>query len=490
MNKLNDSPQGEAVRHWNAFGFDNTIYDKESDAIVGPVPAGVVAFYAYGSEQIEKQRRKLQAIGIPPTIWADVGPSESLALYQLDEDISLEEIREHFGSASRVCGEGDYVTLPSGDHFTPDLWPESIDDLSVFDTLEEIPGPADASPCDDLPQQISEGTDLDKFSVRDIDLGEMAFSLFLLGMIILSGQATVVYAPPNSGKTLLTLFLLIEAVAAAKISPARCYYVNADDSLEGVQSKRSILAETGIHMLVPGMQNFETRKLSEEMQQLINKDDCKEVIIIVDTLKKFVNLMEKRDAAAFGDLVRRFVLKGGTFIALAHTRKNEGADGQLVYGGTSDVPEDFDAACLLVPLPERTAKNEKLVQFQFRKRRGCNSEEIYAYDDDPNLSYEVRLASVRLVDEEELATHVSQDRLRSDSDIIEEISTSLAGGSVQKMALVKDVAARMGTSRRAVMEVLERYTGTQAGNHLWTYEIGERGSKNYELLPPPEGDGW
>ncbi|MAW82520.1 MAG: hypothetical protein CMI63_19975 [Parvularcula sp.] len=489
MNKLNGSPHGEAVRHWQAFGFENIIYDEESDAFVGPVPADVVAFVAYGPKQIEEQRRKLQAIGIPPTIWADVGPSERLALYQLNEDISLEEVREYFGSASRVKGEGDYITLPSGNHFTPDRWPESVDGLSVFDTLETYQDAEQKSPIDDLPPQISEGTLLDEFSIRDADLGDTVLSFFLLGLIILSGQATVIYAPPNSGKTLLTLYLLVEAVATAKLSAARCYYVNADDSLEGIQTKRSILAETGIHMLVPGMQNFETKKLSEAMQTLIEKDDCVGVLIIVDTLKKFVNLMDKREAANFGDLVRKFVLKGGTFLALAHTRKNEGADGQLVYGGTSDVLEDFDSASVLGALPERTSKNEKLVQFQFLKRRGRNVEEVYAYDDDPELSYDVRLASVRLVDKDELATHVSRERLRSDSDIIEEIASSLAEESVQKMALVKDVAARMGTSRRAVMVVLERYTGTQTGNHLWTYEIGERGSKNYELLPPPEGDG-
>lgn len=477
----------EAVRHWQAFGIE-TVYE-ENGALVGPCPTGVVAFCANGPEQIEEQRRKLQAIGIPPKIWADVRPSERLALYQLDEDISLEEVKEYFGSASRVKGEGDYITLPSGDHFTPHKWPESVDRLSVFDALETYQHAGQKSPIDDLPQQISEGTNLDKFSVRDVDLGEMVVSLFLLGMIVLSGQATVIYAPPNSGKTLLALFLLIESVAASKLSPARCYYVNADDSLEGVQAKRSILAETGIHMLVPGMQNFEASKLTEAMQALIDADDCHGVVIILDTLKKAVDLMQKKEAAAFGDVVRKFVLKGGTFLALAHTRKNEGADGQLVYGGTSDIVEDFDAACLLVPLPERSTKSERLVQFQFRKRRGRNVEEVYAYADDPELSYDVRLASVRLVEEEELTTQVAQEQYRSDAELIGATKTLLAEGSMQKMALVKAVAKQLGTSRRVVMEVVERYTGTQRGNHLWTYKVGQRGSKNYELLPPPDGDG-
>jgi|TARA_A100001518_G_C1225622_1_gene73887 hypothetical protein len=488
MKKLNCSPQGEATRFWHAFGIE-AIFDEESGALVGSIPAGVVAFHAYGSEQIEAQRRKLQAIGIPPTIWADVGPSERLALYQLDEDISLEEIREDFDSASRVCGEGDYVTLPSGDYFTQDTWPETIGDLSDFDTLDEDPGPADESPCDDLPQQISAGTLLDKFSVRDADLGDPVFSRFLLGRFVLSGQATVIYAPPNSGKTLLTLHLLDEAVLASNLSPARCYYVNADDSPEGVHTKRSILADTGLHMLVPGLQSFEAAKLLEAMDQIIVEDDCEGVFVIVDTLKKFVDLMDKKQAASFGDLVRKFVLKGGTFLALAHTRKNEGADGQLVYGGTSDIVEDFDAACLLVPLPDRTSRGEKTVQFQFRKRRGRNVEEVYAFDDDPDLTYDVRLASVRRIYEEELIERVASQQHRSDAELISAIEAAIKGGEVQKMALVRAVSKKTAASRASVMAVLERYTGEDPGNHLWDFTVQARGAKVFHLHVEPEPDG-
>lgn len=150
-------------------------------------------------------------------------------------------------------------------------------------------------------------------------------------------------------------------------------------------------------MLVPGKQGFDSAKLAHSMREMIERDQCTDVLIIVDTLKKFVDLMDKRSAADFGTLVRQFVLAGGTFFALAHTRKNEGADGKLVYSGTTDVTEDFDGACLLVPLQERGTQGEKLVQFQFFKRRGANADQTFAFDDDLNLSYQERLASVRLM---------------------------------------------------------------------------------------------
>ena len=485
MKKLNGSPHGEAERHWQAFGID-TVFDEESGALVGPVPAGVVALVAHGPGQIEQQGAKLRAIGIPPTIWADVGPSERLALYQLDEDISLEEIRESFGSASRVCGEGDYVTLPSGDYFTQNTWPETIDDLSVFDTVDEDPGPADESPCDDLPQQISEGTLLDQFSLRDADLGEVVYCTPLLGEIVLSGQATAVYAPPNSGKTLTTIHLVRRAVEERRLKPNLTYVINADDSLEGVHEKRALLAERGVHMLVPGKQGFESAKLAHSMREMIERNQCKDVMIIVDTLKKFVDLMDKRTAANFGTLVRQFVLAGGTFLALAHTRKNEGVDGNLVYTGTTDIVEDFDASCLLVPLQERGAQGKKLVQFQFFKRRGANADQTFAFDDALHLSYQERLASVRLVEATELCEQVSYAQFKSDEPVIQAIRITIASGIAQKMSLAKAVAEKTGKSRQAVLDVLDRYTGTNPSNDLWFYTVGERGAKVFQVHPEPE----
>lgn len=221
-------------------------------------------------------------------------------------------------------------------------------------------------------------------------------------------------------------------------------------------------------------------RLIELLAQLIEQDQCADVVIIVDTLKKVVDLMDKKHAAALGDLVRRFVLKGGTFIALAHTRKNEGADGKLVYGGTSDIVEDFDAACLLVPLKERSANDEKLVQFQFRKRRGPNVDETYAYTDAAEASWSEKLASVRLVTDDEASEYGANDA--GDTQIVAAIREAIGAGKVQKMALVREVAGKVKASRRTVMACLERYTGPDSIEHHWDFDVQERGAKVYRLL--------
>ena len=482
MIKLNNSPQGEAVSFWKRLGF-STIY--EGDALIGQLPKGVVAFYARGQKEKIAQQKALQDVGTVSRLIAHIGPHEILYLYRL-KNLRIDEVRDYFAGSSIVKGPGEFVTLPSGEYFTPDKWVNSADDLTVFDTLDGCQEPRDKGSFDDLPQQISEGTLLDRFSLRDADLGDEVSCDPLLGDVVLSGQATVVYAPPNSGKTLMMLHLVRRAVEDGRLQANRTYVVNADDSLQGMHEKRTLLAERGVHMLVPGKQGFESASLVVSMREMIDKDQCKDVLIIVDTLKKFVDLMDKRSAADFGTLVREFVLAGGTFFALAHTRKNESADGNLVYTGTTDIVEDFDAACLLTPLAGRGAEGEKLMQFQFIKRRGANVAQTYAFDDDPNLPYHERLATVRLVEDAEVREQVSYEQFKDDEPIIRAIRSALGSGVAQKMSVVRAAADKADVSRQKVLTVLDRYTGKNPPTDHWFYTVGERGAKIFQAHVEPE----
>ena len=47
-----------------------------------------------------------------------------------------------------------------------------------------------------------------------------------LGPIALTGQATAIYAPPNTGKTLIALSLLADSISNGHIDPAKVYYFN------------------------------------------------------------------------------------------------------------------------------------------------------------------------------------------------------------------------------------------------------------------------
>lgn len=115
----------------------------------------------------------------------------------------------------------------------------------------------------------------------------------LLGDICLSGQATILYAQPNSGKTLVTLHLLIEAVRAGRIEPDAAYYLNADDGSKGFADKLRIADTYGIHTLAPGFKGFKAAELLGLLRRSAAEDKARRRVVIIDMLKKFTSLMKK-----------------------------------------------------------------------------------------------------------------------------------------------------------------------------------------------------
>ena len=75
-------------------------------------------------------------------------------------------------------------------------------------------------------------------------------------------------------------------------------------------------------------------------------------MLILDTLKKFTDIMDKRKETEFMKAAREFVLHGGSLILLAHVNKHADAEGRVVYSGTSDVVDDIDCAYTLEVIQE------------------------------------------------------------------------------------------------------------------------------------------
>ena len=479
MLKLKEKSPEDFLHYCKKSGFDITV-DPSTGDTSGIIPRGFATLFAISAEQINAQNEALDSFSVTPIVFSDLTNEEQLMLIALDESVTAELVSKVFDKITNVAGHGDTIKLPKTTVMKPTkLTNHTENKFSIHDA------PTDRND-DDLPQQISGGTPLDKYSLlgTGAELEASAVkSVPLLGRVAMLGQATVFYSAPNTGKTLVTLSLLTEAAQAGRLDASRCYYVNADDSQQGLGEKTAILDEDGIHTLAPGTKGFTTAKLVQTMHDMVKEDACNGVVIVVDTLKKFVDLMDKKQSAGFGDSVRQFVSKGGTFVALAHTRKNVGTNGESVYGGTSDILEDFDAACLMVPLQARSPKDEKLVKFQFKKRRGNNVDEIYAYDDHPDSSYGKRFVSVRHVEDDENDRFAEAENRRTDEQLIATIRGFIEADDMQKMALVKAVAQKTGVSRRSAMAVLERYTGDDPIKHHWCFAVGERGAKNYRAHP-------
>lgn len=302
-----------------------------------------------------------------------------------------------------------------------------------------------------------------------------------LGEMAVTGEATIWYAAPNTGKTLLAIHLITEAVERGDIKPADIFYIAADDSANGLVEKLHILEEFGVHVLAPGHLGFETSRFGNTINKMIADDAVKGLCIVADTVKKFVSLMDKNEARKFGDIIRRFILKGGSFVGLAHTNKNRDGSGKLVYSGTTDLLEDFDCAYLLDEVEQ--ADGRKVVAFQNIKRRGnVASTAAYSYSVEEEQSFSALLGSVVRVGDEDLAHLNRQAEARSDAAIISAIRRCIAEGINSKMLLAKAVSVQERLGRHKVVAIIERYTGDDPAVHEWTFAVGGHGKRQYILL--------
>ena len=170
---------------------------------------------------------------------------------------------------------------------------------------------------------------------------QMLRDIFVLDGIALLGQLTTIYAKPNAGKTLTTIFMLAESIKAGRIKGKDVYYINADDSGNGLVSKGYIAKQYGFGMIAPSYGNFKSDDLVGKLKQAISDDTARGKIIVLDTLKKFTDLMHKTKGSEFMKVAREFTLKGGTMIMLAHANKHRGMDGKIIAGGTSDISDDW-----------------------------------------------------------------------------------------------------------------------------------------------------
>jgi hypothetical protein len=349
------------------------------------------------------------------------------------------------------------------------------------------------------PQSQGEGSPKPPFTLTQFSLKghsnemekKMLADKFVLGRIAIYGQATAIYAKPNTGKTLLTLWLLIQAVNAKSIAGTDVFYINADDNYRGLVEKLKLAERHGFEMLAPGHNGFEANLFVAYMQAMIRDKTAHGKIIILDTLKKFADLMDKKTSTNFMNVGREFTANGGTLILLAHTNKNRDGEGKVVFGGTSDIVDDVDCAYTLDEVG--SAQGKKSVLFENIKARGdVDTEAGYAYSTAQGQTYEQRLNSIESLDkttaEQAKQERRTNEQMEKDGAVISAILEALEQGHTLKTDLVDDAHRNGGFSKARVNKVLAAYTGSDYGKgHRWYIVPGNRNAKTYSALNQGRG---
>lgn len=275
---------------------------------------------------------------------------------------------------------------------------------------------------------------LDRFVLRGPTLLALMQTplAFILSQFALIGETTVLYAPPNTGKTLLTLALLAKSIAMGMINASDVYYINADDSQVGLWVKTQLAEKFGFKMLAPWLQGFDPNELRTYLEELITSGLAPGKIMILDTGKKFFDPMSKEQSSSFMNLLRQFTMAGGSVIMLAHTNKRTRSDGTPIPGGTSDVLDDCDAAYTLRTVPGPTGAPEKKVLVECIKSRGGPAGPFgFAFQD--KGAYLEKFDSVREFDPKELEGVEAEPE--DEGPVIEITKDAIRQGYATKMIL-------------------------------------------------------
>lgn len=336
--------------------------------------------------------------------------------------------------------------------------------------------------------------DLDKFALNGLS-AEMEKQLlddkFILGRIAILGQCSVIYAQPGTGKTLLVLALLCKSIEKGDINAKDVYYINADDDFRGLVNKLKIAEEYGFWMLVPGMmlsdgQRFDEKILINLLRSRSLNDKARGKVLVLDTLKKFAEVMSKSQVSNFMKWIRGFVSNGGSVILLAHVNKNRNEEGGVIYAGTADVVDDTDCAYTLDEIAIDKSKGMRSVKFSNIKARGDNAiEAVYEYSIAKGASYYEKLKSVRLLGDEEknaaIKRKIIEQNLNNNDEAIQIIKDVIRRGITKKTEIIK-AAMEEGLSNRAVKKVLKAHEGSKyADGQLWRVKIGPDNAHIYSL---------
>lgn len=205
---------------------------------------------------------------------------------------------------------------------------------------------------------------------------KMDKSKFIYPNLIPQGSISAYPSPANGGKTAIFTHVSCELAKDG----FNVIYINADASPSQLKAQQVKADKYGFTILAPDATDgggvTGLMKSLVELSQL----DCSlsEDVLIVDTLKKFTDMLSKKDVSSFITLLRKIQAKGATICLLSHTNKYTGAEGELVYEGTGDLRNDVDNLVYLystlaeegvrevTTAPDKTRDTFKSISFRIR----------------------------------------------------------------------------------------------------------------------------
>ncbi|MDF9788118.1 AAA family ATPase [Polynucleobacter sphagniphilus] len=280
---------------------------------------------------------------------------------------------------------------------------------------------------------------------------------FIYSYLLVAGHLIVICAQANGGKT--TIFVYICAQLAK--NGYRVLYINADASASDLKTYAEHAHDNGYTLLNPDLTNGSAEKVIASlkgMSQQLDADYSKTVLVL-DTLKKFSDLMQKSKAKEFNNILRALTAKGMTIICLAHTNKYKDADGKPVFEGTGDLRNDVDELIYLIPV--KNTDGSMTVSTDADKVRARVENMSFSISADGEVS-----ALDGYVDTLSIAHE--QQQYKEDESIIEFVQSQIGFASKTASELYQLAKQEdLGIAKRRLQTVLNRYADGKSKNPKW-----------------------
>jgi hypothetical protein len=297
--------------------------------------------------------------------------------------------------------------------------------------------------CADENGEVFDGDVLSLFTdliLNQEDVDRMADADFLISDMIVRGHVAAYVSQANGGKT--TIFIhLCEELASIGM---RVLYINADANPADLKAHYAHAVAHGYDVIAPdakaGMGTADVMSRLGKMNA--SNSNLSEYVFIIDTVKKFADMIDKKQQKELYKLMRGLSTKGATICLLGHVNKHLGADGKTIFEGTGDVRNDLDELIYLdTHLDE--AKGIRTVTTRPDKVRARFSP----------VSYEIHL-DTRSVTRLDRVAQILTDESR---EIVAAIIGAIRDGNEKQEALVVNVNEATHASKKRVRGILNLY---------------------------------
>jgi hypothetical protein len=316
---------------------------------------------------------------------------------------------------------------------------------------------------------------LNKYQVTEEDVKSIKSQGHKYRKCIPDGQLIILVGVAGSGKTTVMEYICGHI-------DGQVYYFNMDTPSVHIPEARKRAEAGGYHLLCPDLKGGIDQVVDD--LKLINQEgaDLSDVTIVLDNIKKIMDMGDKNDIKRLMKVLRSLTAKGCTVIGLGHTNKYANEDGWPNYEGTVDLRNDCDAMACLIHYRNPNDPDTIITSLYWNEQGWSHAKDRGEVEP---VSWVIDRSDNRKVTE--LTEWIDTKRLNNDlehlmkadnilHDLIQFMSSAPEG--VNQSQIV-EAMAEVPHSRRQVRKHLDQYE-----NRLWMRQAsGQNNASLYTLLP-------